>query len=415
MKASVLMITFNHEEFIAQALESALMQQVNFDYEIVIGEDCSTDSTRSILNEYRNKYPDIIRLLLPDKNVGMHKNFIQTLQACQGQYIALLEGDDCWTSPQKLQKQVDYLDNHSECVICFHNVIVFYKNKDQIISYGNQCPANQKEISTLEDLLLCNFIPTASVMCRRGLVCELPDWAYKLSLADWPFHILNAHYGKIGYINEVMAAYRLHSAGAWNGKSREGQLKETIKTLENMSIHLDVKYQQTIKESIYYYFECLANLSNYDNVAIINSLNLKDINLIIFPDWSQSENLLYQELVIVITNLVNHPDKNKMVLLIHIGNLSEDEVNLFLSDVVMNLLLEEDLDVADGLEISLVGQLEPIQWQALLTHIHARIILQSEDYQAMSQARAYSFTAVKPENIPAYQIGSLSKLTGISN
>lgn len=108
MKVSVLMITYNHEKFIAQAIDSILMQQVNFDYEIVIGEDCSTDGTRAIVIQYQKEYPDKIRLLLPEENLGMHKNFVQTFRACQGEYIALLEGDDYWTSPRKLQKQVDF-------------------------------------------------------------------------------------------------------------------------------------------------------------------------------------------------------------------------------------------------------------------------------------------------------------------
>src|SRR3712207_1086613 len=102
MKVSVLMLAYNHEKFIAQALDSALMQQVNFDYEIVIGEDCSTDNTRDILIRYQKEYPHRIRLLLPEKNLGMHDNLIQTFKACRGDYIAFLEGDDYWTSPNKL-------------------------------------------------------------------------------------------------------------------------------------------------------------------------------------------------------------------------------------------------------------------------------------------------------------------------
>lgn len=260
MKISVMMITYNHDNFIAQAIESVLMQQVNFDYEIVIGEDCSTDNTRHIVIGYQKKYPKKIRLLLPEKNLGMHANSLQTLQACQGQYIAVLEGDDYWTCPHKLQKQVDFLDSHPECVICFHNATVFYENKDKSITSCNHCSENQKEISTIEDLLLVNFIPTVSVMCRRDVVCEIPDWLYELGLGDWPSHILKAQYGNIGYINEVMAAYRIHSGGAWSSKSRDWQLKETIKTLEYLRVHLDLKYEEIINRSISYYSERLACL-----------------------------------------------------------------------------------------------------------------------------------------------------------
>ncbi len=148
-------------------------------------------------------------------------------------------------------------------------------------------------------------------------------------------------------------------------------------------------------------------------IALTENLKLRDINLILFPDWSQPEDLLYQELASVITSLMNHPDKNQMTLLIHTGNLSEDEANLFLSDVVINLLLEEDLDVTDGLEISLVGHLSEIQWSALLPRIHARISLENENQQAMPKARTSSYARVIAENIPAYEIDGLSKLTTV--
>ena len=90
IKASVLMVTYNHQEFIAQALDSVLMQEVDFEYEIIIGEDCSTDNTRQIVIDYQRKYPDKIRLLLPEVNLGAHENFIATYKACNGKYIALL-------------------------------------------------------------------------------------------------------------------------------------------------------------------------------------------------------------------------------------------------------------------------------------------------------------------------------------
>mgnify|MGYP001248218371 CR=1 FL=1 len=112
---SVHMITYNHEKYIAQAIEGVLMQKTNFLFELVIGEDCSTDSTRVICKEYADRYPNIIKLL-PDagKNLGMMENAIRTTMACTGKYIALCEGDDYWTDPYKLQKQVDFLEAHND-------------------------------------------------------------------------------------------------------------------------------------------------------------------------------------------------------------------------------------------------------------------------------------------------------------
>ena len=137
---------------------------------------------------------------------------------------------------------------------------------------------------------------------------------------------------------------------------------------------------------------------NHQAIAFADKLRLRSFNLIIFPDWSQSEDVIYQDIASVISNLVHHTDKNQMTLLINIGNVSEDDANLFLSDIVMNLLLDEELDVAGGPEISLVGQLADIQWEALLPRIHTRIVLEHEDKQAL--------VAVKAENLLSCDLDS---------
>src|SRR5437762_2202436 len=217
MKLSVLVIVYNQARYVIQAIDSILMQEVDFDYEVVIGEDASTDGTREIVLDFEKRYPDRIRVLLRDQagaeadraaGLGGKTNFIQSLKACRGEYIALLDGDDYWTDPGKLQRQVDFLDNHPDFAISCHNARMFYEDGSK--EPTNLIPPDQKEVSMLEDLLLANIIPTCSTVFRRELFGEFPDWFYTLKLGDWPLHILNAQHGKIGYINEVMASYRLH-------------------------------------------------------------------------------------------------------------------------------------------------------------------------------------------------------------
>lgn len=248
MKVSVLMITYNHENFIAQAIDGVLMQQVNFDYELVIGEDCSTDNTRDIVIGYQKRHPDKIRLLLPEKNLGGKKNFIQAYKACQGEYIALLDGDDYWTSPHKLQKQVDFLDSHPECAICFHDATWFYEDGGR--EPRNYCRADQKGISTLEDLLAEDFIPTCSTMFRKGLFGEFPDWYYTVLMGDWSLHILNAQHGDIGYLNEVMGAYRVHPGGIYSLRNAIEKVQGTIHWYETINAHLNYEYQDTIRSAM---------------------------------------------------------------------------------------------------------------------------------------------------------------------
>ena len=118
---SISMITYNHAPFIAQAIEGVLQQKTTFPFELVIGEDCSTDNTREIVSEYHKKHPDIFRVIASDKNIGATRNSLRTLKACQGKYIAYCEGDDYWHHPYKLQKQVDYLESHQECGLVYWN------------------------------------------------------------------------------------------------------------------------------------------------------------------------------------------------------------------------------------------------------------------------------------------------------
>ena len=122
---SVSMITYNHAPYIAQAIEGVLQQKVNFPIELVVGEDCSTDGTRQIVLEYQKKYPDIIRVITSDNNVGSHKNSLRTMKACRGKYIAFCEGDDYWHHPHKLRIQVDYLETHPECGLVFADCDVY--------------------------------------------------------------------------------------------------------------------------------------------------------------------------------------------------------------------------------------------------------------------------------------------------
>ena len=251
VKVSILMITYNHEKYIAEALDSVLMQEVDFDYEIVIGEDCSTDGTREIVLAYQRRHPDRIRPLLPASNIGMIQNFVQTYQACRGELVAILEGDDFWTCSKKLQKQVDFLDAHPESAICFTTTKVFYEEKD---APDYLFPAQCKEVSCIEDLLLGNFMQTCSVMCRNRLFGEFPEWFFFGVIGDYPLHVLNAGHGSIGYLPEVMAAYRVHSAGVWSMQMEKNFTRNVLAGIQmyrNLDAYFDYRHHETIRKVIH--------------------------------------------------------------------------------------------------------------------------------------------------------------------
>jgi hypothetical protein len=140
-------------------------------------------------------------------------------------------------------------------------------------------------------------------------------------------------------------------------------------------------------------------LSKEQAITLYQNLNLKEINLIVFPVWNQPEHSLNEELAQAIRAIVTHPDKDKMTLLVDSSNISDEDANLALSSVVMNLLMEEDLDVSDGPEISLIGQLSQIQWEAVRPRLHGRIVLESENKEALARVQA--------QHIPTCELDSL--------
>jgi len=252
LKVSILIMTYNHAHFIRKAIDSVLMQQVNFNHEIVISEDFSTDGTREIVIEYQEKYSGKIRLLLSQKNLHSNEVVARGITACKGEYIALLDGDDYWTSPHKLQKQVDFLDKYPECSMCFHNATAFYEDGSK--EPWTWTPTNQKEFSTLEDIWLGNFIATCSTMFRNRAFGEVPKWYSFFPITDWPLHILNAEQGKIGYINEVMGAYRYHRGGDYSLLSQEQKLRTTFNFYHLMNYNLGFRYNNLIKIALSNYF-----------------------------------------------------------------------------------------------------------------------------------------------------------------
>lgn len=224
MKVSVIVPTYNQEKFISQCLDGALSQETDFEYEILIGEDGSTDSTKSICEEYVRKYPDKIKLFStkPEEKYYVNgrpsgrMNLINLLKSSRGEYIAICEGDDYWTDKKKLQKQADILDARKDAAICFHNMTMIYEDGSAPSRLTNQ---NQKTISSVFDLAMTNFIFTASCMFRNQFWKSFPEYFIKSPIGDYPLHLMNAQHGSIYYIDEPMGVYRVHKGGLWESKT----------------------------------------------------------------------------------------------------------------------------------------------------------------------------------------------------
>lgn len=207
---SVVTISYNHEKFIRTALDSFLMQQTNFPFEIVIADDGSTDGTQKIIREYAKRHPDIIKPILREKNIGAVPNSLDSLRHARGKYIALCEGDDYWTDPEKLQRQVDFFESHPGYAVCFHPAGVVFEGKEE--KSFTHPDASEKATFTVTGLVRRNYIHTSSVMYRRQSYDTMPDNILPL---DWYLHLYHAQFGKIGFIERTMSAYRRHSTGIW--------------------------------------------------------------------------------------------------------------------------------------------------------------------------------------------------------
>lgn len=253
MRVTALVVTYNHRPFITAALDSALGQRTRFEYEILVSEDCSTDGTRELVLDYQRRNPGRIRLILSERNLRSNAVVARGFAAARGEFVALLDGDDAWTSPDKLQKQVEFLDEHPDCALCFHNAEVVHEDGSRAPWLWT--PPGQKTVSTLEDLWRGNVIATASAMIRRAALPEIPAWYDALfPITDWPLYILAAQHGAIGYIDEVMSVYRYHPGGLYSPKSEWQKLDATARFYRVMDANMEGRYHRTVQAAYSTYF-----------------------------------------------------------------------------------------------------------------------------------------------------------------
>jgi len=214
---SVSIITYNHEDYIAHAIDSVLNQQTDFAYEIIIGDDYSTDKTRKIIKEYQQRYPDTISLILhPKRYAGVpgRLNNITNIYACRGTYVALLDGDDYWTDTQKLQVQVDFMNNNDAFIAVANDVkIVTHDNQATGGYYSGEHKILQKDTSFSHENILQEgwcLTQTSSLLFRNKTFREFPDWYWTIVSADYALIVLLSRYGPIKYFKKAYSAYRIH-------------------------------------------------------------------------------------------------------------------------------------------------------------------------------------------------------------
>lgn len=242
--ASVCIITYNHEKYISQAIESVLMQKTNFAWEIVIGEDCSQDFTAQILSKYKDKFPNQITLILQEKNVGAIRNAYEfSIPACRGKYIAFLEGDDYWTDEFKLQKQVDFLESNPDYGLVHGDVNHYYQESNSMImAYNRTNSIKIPQGSIFEDLLIpSHLIKTMTVCFRKELVEKYFNYGIAIErkwlLSDLPLWLDISYHSKIHYFDAVFATYRLADESASRSKSVEKKYQYFLSVLDIFKVY----------------------------------------------------------------------------------------------------------------------------------------------------------------------------------
>lgn len=260
---SIQTTAFNHAPYIAQTLESFLMQKTTFPFEIVIHDDASTDGTAEIIRQYAKKYPDIIHPIFQTENqyskgINIYSTFLSP--ACRGKYLATCEGDDYWTDEYKLQKQVDFMETHPDYSACVHNTLLLNAETGQqtpMYSMQEDCDLSFSKIIERSS----GSYHTSSLFFRKELetplLVDCPPYFLVSNFGDYPYSIYLRSCGKIRFLNEVMSVYRQYTIGSWSSSHRddipaqnEKQRLSQIRVLESFDEYTNGSYHDEIAYAI---------------------------------------------------------------------------------------------------------------------------------------------------------------------
>ncbi|MEY8765811.1 MULTISPECIES: glycosyltransferase family 2 protein [Francisella] len=299
---SIICVAYNHEKYIEQALDSFLIQETDFAFEIVINDDCSTDNTARIIKAYQDKYPKIIKPIYQKENCFQKNiNFMKEIfiPVIQGAYIALCDGDDYWTDRHKLQKQVDFLEANPEFMGCSHNTITVEKNNEtsKLVAYnGHQTDVHHfDEYSKGE----CYFHTSSYVYRFGGKYRTEVEEYLQFYNSDWYMCLVFSYFGPIKSFNNIMSAYRIHDLGIWS--ANESCLNEIYNILACVSIVniFDEKYRRN-------FYQAFLNVIRAKNSSEVSELLLK----------SATEEEI----------------KNTLIMIIDILNKDDSPINVLIGD-----------------------------------------------------------------------------------
>jgi glycosyltransferase involved in cell wall biosynthesis len=253
IKVSVCCITYNHAAYIKDAINGFLMQKTTFPIEVIIHDDASNDGTAEIIKNYAEKYPHLILPIFQSENQysknqgGIFVRFVWP--SARGKYIAICEGDDYWSDPFKLQKQIDELEKHPEINICFHPAIILNEISQEKVGIMCKYGDSNKILSAREVIINDGKMPTPSLVIKRKAIENIPDWFYKAPVKDYFLQILGSLDGGALYLYEAMAVYRKGVKGSWSEKMNAASFKvdlflQMFDSIEFANIYTKKKYEK---------------------------------------------------------------------------------------------------------------------------------------------------------------------------
>ncbi|GEM_PF-2450208 len=276
IRISVVIVCYQQEAFITEAIESVLKQQGQFWLEIIVSDDGSTDATPTILAEYAEKYPTLIRNLSQKKNMGISKNYKRCFAAARGQYIAVLEGDDFWLSQDKLSRQSLFLENYPESSMVF-NAILTQDEQGNRARIDRQQKIFHNRLSgydLIADRYLNPIINLSSCMFRTQIMQQLPDALYTGRLSEIPLAFYLEQLGTIGFIARTDSVYRIHSRGVWQGKTEEERFREGLGIRERAFRAAAPRYRRLLGNTIYREYVSKPNYEQWVSEKTRNEVNL---------------------------------------------------------------------------------------------------------------------------------------------
>ncbi len=250
---TVCLATYNHICYLRQCLDSIFSQKVNFPYEVLIHDNASSDGTQDMIREYAAQYPDRVRTMLQQVNQQSQgiKSFYTLMRNARGTYIALIEGDDYWTDPQKLQKQADYMEQHPGCTLCVHAAVTV-DGENHVLQKILRPAECSRDLTAQEVIGKSGWFATASMVLRRNAVQQLPNFYFHAPVGDYPLSAHLAMNGSVHYIDAFMSAYRINISGSWTStvcgsrKKYRQHMEEMNKMFAEIDSETDGQYHETL-------------------------------------------------------------------------------------------------------------------------------------------------------------------------